>query len=73
MPAPLTAPEEAEMANDETRTPRPGPDTESAPGERATGADDEAGGQEGIGFDDDFNEEADFDEEQLDDEQPEPE
>ena len=89
------------MANDDTRTPRPGPDTESAPGERspadditgsqsgtigggghdahnpspvrATGTDDEAVGAEGIGSDEDFDEDASFDDEEMDEEESEPE
>ena len=88
------------MAHDETRTPRPGPDTESAPGERrpadevtgsqtgtigggghdahnpspvrATGTDDETVGAEGIGVEDDFEEEGEFDDAQ-DEEESEPE
>ena len=89
------------MANDETRTPRPGPDTESEPGERrpadevtgsqtgtigggghdahnpspvrATGTDDETVGVEGVGFDDDFEEEGEFDDEGQDEEESEAE
>jgi hypothetical protein len=44
--APLMAPEEGKMENDDTRTPRPGPDTEAAPGERRP-ADDVTGSQTG--------------------------
>jgi hypothetical protein len=64
------------MANDETRTPRPGPDTEGYPGERPA-ADEEIVGSGRTESEGDFDaedvDEEDFGDEKLDEEESEPE
>jgi hypothetical protein len=55
LPAPIRVPEEAEMANEDRKTPRPGSDSE------------EIVGSEGVGSDMEFDTE-EFDDEDLDDE-----
>ena len=64
------------MANEDIKTPRPGPDSEGYPGERPT-ADEDIVGAERIGsegeFDDEDVDDEEFGDEEMDEEESEPE